>query len=176
MIEKNIILIGPPGSGKSVCGSALAEKLGYEFIDTDQVIEARTGKKVQQLFQAEGEAYFRGLETSLLSELLASKRADRVIASGGGLPVTEGNFEKLICLGTVIYLRTEEEVLLTRLNGGAGRPLLSSGGQDAPAVLTRLRSLLEARAAVYEQAQHLVDTTFLTPSQVVETIIAKLRL
>src|SRR5437879_5757034 len=90
------------GAGKSVCGQMLARRLGRCFVETDDVITAREGRTIPEIFAGDGEERFRALEAQAL-ELLRLKSGE-VIATGGGLPCREGRMEALRALGTVIWL------------------------------------------------------------------------
>lgn len=179
MIE-SIVLIGPPGSGKSSTGLALAQLLGWRFLDTDKEIEAECGRTVQELFANDGEAQFRLLERRLLESLynarLNGSLSDSVIATGGGMPVGEGNFALLSALGEVVYLTAALPALVTRLKSTGGRPLLASTGnlKEASAgseLAARLATLLAERENSYGQAAHCIDTTALAPETVAREIL-----
>ena len=140
----NLYLIGMMGAGKSSTGAVLAEALGYQFFDTDAVVEAATGQPVAELFAQRGEAAFRQLETEVLAELSAYRRL--VIATGGGI-VTQPQNWSYLHHGIVVWLDVDPAVLQARLAGDSGRPLLQ--GQDWEAKLT---TLLAERQALYAQA------------------------
>ena len=101
----NIILVGFMGAGKSACGRMLARRLGRCFVETDDMIVARDGRNIPDIFRQDGEAAFRRLETEAL-EALRLKSGD-VIATGGGLPCRDGRMEVLRALGTVVWLRDQ---------------------------------------------------------------------
>ena len=85
MIYSPIILIGFMGSGKSSIGKQLAKQLQYDYIDTDALIVAKTGKSIAALFETEGEARFRELETETLEELSRFSKKSFVLSTGGGI-------------------------------------------------------------------------------------------
>lgn len=140
----NLYLIGMMGAGKSSTGAALARMLGYQFFDTDAVIEAAAGQPIPDLFASQGETAFRQLETEVLAELSAYRRL--VIATGGGIVTQQQNWSYLHH-GIVVWLDVPLTVLQGRLAGDVGRPLLQ--GQDLE---TKLTTLLEQRQHLYAQA------------------------
>lgn len=124
---KNIILIGMMGCGKTTVGRLLAQALGRELADTDEVIEHREGRSISDMFTREGEAYFRGLEAALCREL--ARREGLVIACGGGLPLTEDCMAALKPGGTVFWLNRDPGETYDSLDT-SGRPL-AQGGREA---------------------------------------------
>ncbi|MBD2105703.1 shikimate kinase [Nodosilinea sp. FACHB-13] len=140
----NLYLIGMMGAGKSSTGAALAQMLGYQFFDTDAVVEAAAGQTIPDLFASQGETTFRQLETEVLAELSAYRRL--VIATGGGIVTQQKNWSYLHH-GIVVWLDVPTAVLQGRLAGETGRPLLQ--GQDWE---TQLTTLLEQRQHLYAQA------------------------
>ncbi|PSR14307.1 shikimate kinase [filamentous cyanobacterium CCP3] len=140
----NLYLIGMMGAGKSSTGAVLAQTLGYQFFDTDAVIEAAAGQSVADIFVAQGEAAFRQLETKVLAELSAYRRL--VVATGGGIVTQQHNWSYLHH-GIVVWLDAPPAVLQKRLAGDTGRPLLQ--GQDLE---TKLTTLLAERQSLYDQA------------------------
>lgn len=153
MKQKNIILTGFMGSGKTSVGVRLSYRLRMPAEDTDKLIERREGRTVGAIFAENGEAYFREQETALLRELL--NRKQRCIFSvGGGTPVRPENRVLLQQLGKVIYLRTRPETVYRRLKGDTTRPLLQC---EEP--LERIRSLMEERREAYESCADLILDT-----------------
>lgn len=140
----NLYLIGMMGAGKSSTGAALAQMLGYQFFDTDAVVEAAAGQSIPDIFASQGETAFRQLETEVLAELSAYRRL--VIATGGGIVTQQQNWSYLHH-GIVVWLDVPTAVLQGRLAGEVGRPLLQ--GQDWE---TKLTTLLEQRQHLYAQA------------------------
>lgn len=115
-----IALIGFMGSGKSTVGQRLAERLAWPFVDLDDLIEAREGRTIPEIFATVGEAGFRAAERRALEVTLASER--QVLATGGGCPVQPGALDALRAWGDVVYLEVPLAVLAARVDGG-GRPL-----------------------------------------------------
>ena len=110
------------GAGKSTIGKRLARDLGMDFLDSDHVIEKRTGVDIPLIFEIEGEAGFRARERAVIEELTA--RRGVVLATGGGAILDPANRRALAARGTVIYLRATPEQSLARTSGSDHRPLI----------------------------------------------------
>jgi len=152
MSHRNIILVGPMGSGKSTIGNIIARRLNREFQDSDHHIERRTGVDIARIFDIEGEQGFRDRETSALQELLSEN--NRVIATGGGSVVRSENQQMLKQQGYVVFLDTSLNQQMQRLRRDKKRPLLQT---DDPR--GRLELLLEERRPIYLDLADLVVKT-----------------
>lgn len=133
--QKNIILIGMPGCGKSTVGKFLAEKLQRELLDTDEEIIKADGRTIPEIFENDGETFFRELETKAVK--LVGKQLSKIIATGGGAVIKKENRDALRQNGTVIYLKKDLSLLSLE-----GRPL--SKNENA------LKELYEKRKGIYE--------------------------
>ena len=151
--NRNIILVGYMGCGKSTVGRKAARALEYQFLDTDSVIEEEEGVSIAKLFEIKGETYFREKETELLRRLLSGPKGN-VIATGGGLPMREENAALLKELGTVIYLKPTIDTLVTRLSGDKTRPLLQNVN-----IREKVETMLAVRGPVYEAVADVVLET-----------------
>ncbi len=138
----NIVLCGMMGCGKTTVSRALAENLGCECLDTDALIVEKYGE-IASIFSAQGEEYFRDLETECLQVLQGLKNA--VLSVGGGLVLRKKNVELLKEWGKIVYLRAKKETLLERLVGDTARPLL-----QGEALSARLDKLIAEREDIYE--------------------------
>lgn len=167
MPAENVILVGFMGAGKSMCGRLLARRLGRCFVETDDMIVARDGRAIPDIFAQDGEEKFRRLEAEAV-EALRLKSGD-VIATGGGLPCREGRMEALRELGTVVWLRGDLDELLERAQRAGGRPMLAGRTPEEIAALYRARELC------YRGAHVTIDTGGLGVDQVVARILAALR-
>ena len=148
----SIFLVGMMGAGKTSVGRVLAKRLQKTFCDSDHVIEDRTGVKIPVIFEIEGEAGFRGRESAVVDELTALR--DIVLATGGGVVLSEKNRDVLRTRGTVVYLRASVRDLLNRTRHDKNRPLLQAADPRA-----RLTELYEIRDPLYREVAHLtVDT------------------
>ncbi len=138
---KNIILIGMMGCGKTTVGELLAQRLHKTLVDTDKLIEAREGMSVPDIFETQGEGYFRSVEVGVAQAL--SLRDDLIIACGGGLPMQEAAMAALKESGIVIWLDREAGDIFDR-EDMSGRPLARQGRE---AFIARA----EERKPVYEK-------------------------
>jgi shikimate kinase len=162
-------LIGMMGSGKTVTGKALAERLGYAFVDLDAEIQAKEGRSIPEIFAGSGEPYFRGVESSVLEHF--SKKTRQVIATGGGIVLREENVRRMQETGTVVRLDASAESLWQRVRYSKDRPLL-----DKPDPLGTLRQILSDRGAFYEKASHFsVQTDGKIAENVANEILKMLR-
>ena len=156
------------GAGKSTVGKLLAEKLHYEFLDSDHEIEARTGANIPMIFDIEGEAGFRAREAAMIDEL--TQRPQIVLATGGGVVETEANRQHLRSRGFVVYLKSPVEALIQRTKHDRNRPLLQT---DNPAKV--LRDLMAKREPWYmEMADLIIETQQVPVHRVVRKIIDRL--
>ena len=171
MPARNIVLTGFMGTGKTTVGQILAARLGYEFVDTDVLIEARTGRSIPAIFAEDGEAAFRQLERDIAAELAVQQGL--VIATGGRLMLDPANAAELGGTGRIFCLTATPELILTRVladEKAIERPLL-----QGPDPATRIRQLLAERAPLYAQFDQ-VDTTGLTAAEVAEEILRQINL
>ncbi|MGW4378839.1 shikimate kinase [Kitasatospora sp. NPDC004531] len=163
-----VVLVGPPGSGKSTVGRVLAERLGLPFRDTDEDIERTAGKPIPEIFVDEGEPHFRQLER----EAVAAAAADfsGVLALGGGAVMAPATREVLAPL-PVVFLEVALADAVKRVGLDAPRPLLAVNPR------ARWRELMEARRPLYlEVATAVVDTQDRTPEQVADAVLEALEL
>nr|WP_282560973.1 shikimate kinase [Trichothermofontia sichuanensis] len=152
------------GAGKSTVGHLLAQRLQYRFFDTDILIERVKQQPITEIFQQEGEASFRALETQVLAELSVYTRS--VIATGGGIVLARHNWSYLQ-QGVVIWLDVPVSELAQRLQADTTRPLLANGTDP----IARLRTLLEQRSHLYAQADLRVAVA---PAATPDAIVAQL--
>lgn len=158
----NIVLIGMMGCGKTTCANLLHRRLGRPVADTDALIVERQGRSISDIFAAEGEGYFRDLETAVAREL--AEREGLIIATGGGLPLREENMQALKATGTVFWLcRDPADTFASE--SMEGRPLAQDG---RAAFLARFQQ----RAPIYEAAADFVIRNFSSPEQTVGEILA----
>lgn len=166
MSKENIVLIGFMGSGKTTLGKWISAEHGYTFVDTDELIELKEGRSISDIFAADGEGYFRDLETETVCGL--ADREDRIVVSvGGGLPIKPENRVYMRRAGKVVYLKTSVDELVKRLEGDTKRPLLAGGD-----IRKRINTLMAQREDIYEDAADVVvDTTGKTFEQIWDAII-----
>lgn len=164
----NIILMGFSGTGKSAIGRLLAQRLGWDFVDTDELIAARFGKPIQRIFAEEGEPAFREAEREIVAQVC--RRSRQVVALGGGAVVDQRNRQAILDGNRVFRLEAGPETILQRLSADTDevRPLLQ--GQDP---LGRIRALRQAREEVYSLFRRVIDTEGRSPAELAERILAE---
>ena len=164
MSRPRLVLVGPMGAGKTTVGRLVADALGVDFLDTDEIVERETGRTVAEIFVDEGEARFRELERDAVAGALDSH--DGVLALGGGAVMDPTTRERLAghC---VVFLRVGLSDAAQRVGLGVSRPLLLGN------VRGRMKQLLDERAPVYEAvARHTVDTDGLGADEVAQRVLA----
>jgi len=148
----NIFLIGMMGSGKTVTGKSLAEKLGLQFVDLDSEIESAEGCSISDIFAGRGEPEFRKIEKKALRNAL--KKEGQVVSTGGGIILDPDNVSRMQESGKVIYLETSLSQLWERLQDSKGRPLLE---KENPREI--LAAIYRDREYLYLQSAHLTVVT-----------------
>jgi shikimate kinase len=155
-----VVLVGPPGAGKTTVAQALAERLGATFRDTDQDIEAREGVSVQDIFVDHGEAHFRALEEKAVTAALNDH--DGVLALGGGAVLSAATREQL-AQHRVIFLDVSLPAAVARVGMNANRPLLLGN------VRAQMKHLMDQRRPFYsEVARFTIVTDDLDAAQVTD--------
>ena len=162
-----IVLIGFMGAGKSSVGRTLAQMSGRPPFDTDEMIAARFGLTISEIFEKRGEERFRDAESEALEEL--SIETDAIIVTGGGIVLRQTNTARLRELGAVVYLSADEETLFRRISRRPTRPLLQTTDPRAT-----MKELLAARLPLYRAAADMeVDTSGLTHDEVARSVLKK---
>lgn len=162
----NVILIGFMGTGKTAVGKRLAKRLGWAFIDVDQLIETRAKMPIARIFAERGEPVFRRLEGRCIGRVIHGHH--QVIATGGGAVVDPKNRARLRASGLVVCLTARPTVILSRVGRKlAVRPMLERGRINP---LSRIRSLMQERATAYAKADLTIDTSGLSVDETVDRI------
>lgn len=164
---KNVVLIGFMGTGKSVVGRLLAQRLGRPFVDVDALIEREAGRPIRKIFAEAGEPAFRDLERGMIQRV--TQRDGQVIATGGGAVLDDRNVEALKRNGWLVWLKAAPDVILQRVGDTSNRPLLNVGDPRA-----RVSELLGLREAFYAKADAVVDTSQQSVEQVADEILHQL--
>jgi shikimate kinase len=162
--HKNLILVGFMGTGKTVVGQAAARALGFDYVDSDDLIERKAGKTISRIFAEDGEPHFRDLETEAIRSLAALDR--HVVATGGGCVLRDENWEAMGRAGLVVCLAARPEIILERTRRESHRPLLQT-----PDPMARICELLARRAPFYARADYTIDTSNLSVDEIVARLL-----
>lgn len=161
-----LVLVGPPAAGKTTVGRLVADRLGVPFADTDDLVVARAGKPVGEIFVDDGEEAFRALEEAAVADALAG--AGGVLALGGGAVLSAATRARLAG-HRVVFLSAGVPAAASRVGLNRDRPLLLGNPRQ------QLRALLDARLPLYEEvAVATVATDDLTPGEVAAAVLAAL--
>jgi shikimate kinase len=164
----NLALIGFMGTGKTSVGRLAAEQLNFEFLDTDELIQERTGRTIADIFANEGEPAFRALEQQLVREL--ATRTNTLIATGGGLPTNPDNLASLKRHALIVCLWASPDKIWERVSHQGNRPLLND-----PDPRAKIKELLAVRKPFYKQADVLVNTDRRTMREVAHQVAHQYR-
>jgi len=159
----NIVLVGFMGTGKTAAGKLLAKRLEMKYISTDEVIEDKERRSINDIFKNNGEQYFRRAEKEVVKK--AAQLNKFIIDAGGGVVLDEENMQALKQNAKIICLSATPEVILERTKRYHHRPLLKVENPKA-----KVEELLKIRAPFYARADYTIDTTNLSLEQVVEEI------
>lgn len=160
--KKNVIICGFTGTGKSVVGKAVSAALGFDFADTDSLIENRCEKTIAEIFREDGEEYFRDLEKEILIRL---PEHNTVIAAGGGMIDDRENYRRLSGLGLMILLTASVDAICRRIGNDNSRPLLS--GEN---VKGKVQELLSQRQPAYDRIEYRINTDRMNVSGVCDAV------
>jgi len=165
----NLALIGFMGTGKTSVGWLVAENMQFDFLDTDEMIQTRTGRSITDIFAKDGETAFRALERQVVDELSTHEKT--VIATGGGLPTNPENLDALKTHALVICLWSAPEKIWERVRHQSHRPLLHDADPQK-----KIRDLLVAREPFYKQADVLINTDLRSAREVAQQIELQFKL
>jgi shikimate kinase len=168
--DRCVLLCGLMGSGKSRVGRALASRLGWPFLDTDERVEKAAGMKVAEIFARDGESAFRRLESAALADLPTHRH---VVGLGGGAVVSAENRRVLHEKGHLVWLDAEPETLAERIGDSQKRPLLA--GLDRAGRIAKLRQLRADRLSAYSDGTLQVKTDGLSVEQSAAKVHAALQ-
>lgn len=142
------------GSGKTTLGKALAAKIDFKFLDTDEQIVQLEKRTIEEIFENDGEGYFRTLEFKVLDVIINTKN-NLVISTGGGFPCFNENMDKLLESGFVVYLSANSDTLYNRLKNDRKRPLLKFKSDLKLYIETTLKN----REQIYRKAHLIIDSS-----------------
>lgn len=166
MNDKNIVLIGFMGTGKTTIGKALAKLLNRTFVDTDFCIEEKWEMSIEEIFESRGEKAFRQLENDIIVQV--SKLENTVISTGGGIVLNQNNINHLRANGKLYLLNGDMETIISNLKSStSNRPLLNTKDW-----ITKVRDLLSFRRDLYySSADFIIDINKKSITNIVDEII-----
>ncbi|KCV83545.1 shikimate kinase [Actibacterium atlanticum] len=150
-LKKTVVMVGMMGAGKTAVGKALAQELGVQFLDSDEEIVKAANMSIAEIFERDGEPFFRDKETQVIERLLEGERC--ILSTGGGAFLSDRNRELISQKGVSVWLNADLELLWNRVKHKDTRPLLRTADPHAT-----LRELYRARVPFYRQADLMVDT------------------
>lgn len=150
-LAKTVVMVGMMGAGKTAVGTALARLLAVEFRDSDEEIVLAANRSIAEIFERDGEPFFRARESEVISRLLRGRPC--VLSTGGGAFLAERNRQLIHDVGVSVWLRADPDLLWQRVRHKTTRPLLRT-----PDPRETLRALYEARLPFYSQADLVVDS------------------
>ena len=161
--NKNLVFLGMMGSGKSPIGAMVSKKLDIPFIDIDNLIEEHAGMTVSEIFEADGEDYFRNLEQKITIKSLKHKKV--VVSLGGGGFVNDKIREDVLTNHFSFWLNWNDLVLIKRIKGNKKRPLASKSTEQ------EIKAIINKRKKIYSKANFKINCDKLTKSEIVKKII-----
>lgn len=164
----NIFLTGFMGCGKTSVGHVLAQRLGWTFVDLDQVIVEEAGQAISEIFARHGEPFFRELESRMLVRVAA--QSGQVVSTGGGAVIARANRAVMRQYGRIVNLTASVETIVQRVSGNSERPLLANDASP-----DRIRTMLAAREEFYADADLRIDTTGKGIATVADQVIDSLK-
>jgi shikimate kinase len=164
-LKKTVVLVGMMGAGKTAVGTQLARILGVPFLDSDDEIVKAANRSIAEIFERDGEPFFRAKEGQVLSRLLQG--APCVLSTGGGAFMAEPNRRMIAAQGVAVWLRADLDLLWNRVRHKSSRPLLRTANPRET-----LRTLCEARNPVYALADIVVDSQ---PDLAIEVMAQRVR-
>ncbi len=162
-LNKNLVLLGMMGSGKSTIGFILAKKIKKKFIDIDKMIETKTGEKISDIFKNKGEEYFRKIEEKIVLDNL--KLSNCVISLGGGSFLNQNSRNHILNKSISFWLNWSNQILLERLKNNKKRPLLLDLNEK------EVSELINKRSKVYSKSNYKINCDGLTKLEIVNKII-----
>ncbi len=171
MKKRNVYLTGFMGAGKSTIGPILANTIGWDYFDIDIEIENNIKRKIVDIFESEGEEYFREIERETIKNL--SKGNNLIISLGGGAIAYRDNIDYIKQNGAIIYLKVSSAVVFERLKAKKDRPLLLPGkseNESKQSYINNVDRLIKSREVFYNQADYIISTENISIGKVVDKL------
>ena len=162
-LNKNIVLIGMMGSGKSTIGYLLSKSINLNFLDVDKIIEKETGNKIYDIFEKKGEVYFRNLEEKITLKLLKSKR--KIISLGGGGFLNKNIRKEVKNNNLSFWLNWKNSTIIRRIHKSNKRPIAFKSSEND------LKKLISDRSKIYSEANFKINCETLTKNMIINQII-----
>tara|TARA_B100001093_G_scaffold182052_1_gene174668 strand:+ start:351 stop:863 length:513 start_codon:yes stop_codon:yes gene_type:complete len=161
--KENLVFLGMMGSGKSSIGSLISKKLNIDFIDVDDEIEKKTGMKISEIFEINGEKYFREIEENLTLKLL--KKNKTVISLGGGAFLNNKIKKEVLDNHISFWLYWDIKTLIERIKDSKKRPIAQKSSKS------EIAELIKKRSIIYSKAMYKIECENLTKNEIVKKII-----
>tara|TARA_Y100001970_G_scaffold197514_1_gene240289 strand:- start:723 stop:1235 length:513 start_codon:yes stop_codon:yes gene_type:complete len=162
-LNKNIVLIGMMGSGKSTIGRLLSKSVNLDFIDVDNIIENETGSKIHNIFEKKGELYFRNLEEKITLRLLKNKK--KIISLGGGGFINKNIKKEVLSNNLSFWLNWKNSTLIKRVKESKKRPVAFYLSKK------KLDKLINDRSKIYSEANFIINCENLSKNMIVNQIL-----
>ena len=162
-LKKNLVLLGMMGSGKSTIGYLLSKNLNLEFYDIDSVIEKQDGRKIAEIFNTEGEDFFRKLEEKVSIKILKLK--NKVISLGGGAFVNENIRKEVLSNNVSFWLNWKDNTLINRIKRNNKRPIINNSNEN------EIKKLISKRLKIYSMADFKINCEKFTKNEITRKIL-----
>lgn len=161
--NKNLVLLGMMGSGKSTIGYLLSKNLNLEFCDIDSIIEKQDGRKIVEIFNTEGEDFFRKLEEKVSIKILKLK--NKVISLGGGAFLNENIRKEVLSNNVSFWLNWKDNTLINRIKRNNKRPIINNSNEN------EIKKLISKRLKIYSMADFKINCEKFTKNEITRKIL-----
>ena len=162
-LKKNLVLLGMMGSGKSTIGYLLSKNLNLEFYDIDSIIEKQDGRKIAEIFNTEGEDFFRKLEEKVSIKILKLK--NKVISLGGGSFLNENIRKEVLSNNVSFWLNWKDNTLINRIKRNNKRPIINNSNEN------EIKKLISKRSKIYSMADFKINCEKFTKNEITRKIL-----
>ena len=162
-LKKNLVLLGMMGSGKSTIGYLLSKNLNLEFYDIDSIIEKQDGRKIAEIFNTEGEDFFRKLEEKVSIKILKLK--NKVISLGGGAFLNENIRKEVLSNNVSFWLNWKSNTLINRIKRNNKRPIINNSNKN------EIKKLISKRFKIYSMADFKINCEKFTKNEITRKIL-----